>query len=66
MMNQDERNAFVDLALAMYVGERCTICGEEFSSVEDIRAKSPVRSSQMDQPLELACKKCWHEKEPSC
>ena len=47
------------LALSMYVGFKCSECGHEFSSVEDIIERNPICSGKDESGIKLACKECF-------
>lgn len=57
-----DHNTAVDLCLIPYIGKTCTLCGDEFKSVEDIKNKDPKCSSKDENGIKLACKKCFEEK----
>ncbi len=49
----------IRLALSAYIGERCTVCGHEFNSVEDIKERDPRCSGKDEHGILLACRRCF-------
>lgn len=49
----------VDMALSMYIGYTCTVCGHKFNSVEDIKNRDPKCSGKDETGIKLACKECF-------
>ena len=47
------------MALSMYIGYTCTVCGHKFNSVEDIKAKDPKCTGKDESGIKLACKGCF-------
>lgn len=50
----------LNVALKLYVGEKCSICKKKFKSISDIFKKDLICSGK--NPLKFACKKCWDKK----
>lgn len=51
-------DAAVELALAMYIGERCVYCKQAYGSLDDLCARRVVWAGRRDDGR-LACKECW-------
>lgn len=57
-LNDDERHAMADIALGMYVGERCKFCGHTFTSIDDLKARHAVYAGYHEHGR-TACKACF-------
>ena len=55
-LNDDNRKDVVNLALSMYLGERCKYCGVTFDTLDDLQTAVYAGSHQWGR---LAHKSCW-------
>jgi hypothetical protein len=62
-LTDENRPAMVEVALSMYVGEKCKYCGHEYTSNEDLRARDVVYAGYHANGR-TACKSCWDKNNP--
>jgi hypothetical protein len=63
-VTDENRAALVEIALSMYVGEKCKYCLHEFKSVADLRERNAVYAGYHEHGR-LACKVCWDAANPA-
>jgi hypothetical protein len=56
--NRDDLDGLVNLALSMYLGERCKFCDKQYATLDDL--KDTVWAGYHEHGR-LACKRCWDE-----
>jgi len=59
----ENKDYLVEMALSMYLGEKCKYCLHEFKSNQDLRDRKAVYAGYHEYGR-LACKKCWDENNP--
>ena len=57
-VTDENRNALVEIALSMYIGEKCKYCLHEFTSNADLRQREVVYAGYHEHGR-IACKACW-------
>jgi hypothetical protein len=65
-MNNEDKQARMDalqVALSMYLGERCKYCGFLFATIADLDARDVVYAGYHEHGR-IACKACWDANNP--
>ena len=58
---KENRPSLLNIAISMYIGEKCKFCSHVFSSVEDIIERDVVKAGDD----EYACHSCWNSRDAS-
>lgn len=58
-----EHDLAVDMALSMYIGKTCQICGKVWNSLDELKKANPICVNK--KPLKFACQECFKEQETS-
>lgn len=62
-VTDDNRDALVDVALSMYLGEACKYCGHVYTTNADLRERAVVYAGY-HATGRTACKVCWDANNP--
>ena len=63
-LTDENRATMAEIALSMYVGEKCKYCLHEFTSTADLKARNAVYAGYHEHGR-VACKKCWDDNNAS-
>lgn len=60
-VTDENRDALVEIAMSMYLGEKCKYCGKQYKTLTDL--KGTVFAGYHEHGR-LACKACWDSNNP--